>query len=157
MFVFAFNFATGPAGPARPKGDTGSPGQQGIQGIQGPQGPAGHITIYNIPYGHDGRTIDTAPGDCQIGSPFIGSCNAGPFDIGAAENGIMPLIYIVSTFCESSQIKCRILSNSDYEPQSISNSTNRSIHSCYTICRCSYRGSDSHTSKCASLLSDQTA
>jgi hypothetical protein len=49
----------------------------GAQGIQGPQGPrgipgTGHITIYNIPPGHDGW-VYSAPTNCN--APF---CNAGP-------------------------------------------------------------------------------
>jgi hypothetical protein len=72
----------GPAGPIGQTGDTGPAGpigQTGATGPAGPQGPPGpgHITIYNIPYGHDGWIIG---GSSQCGVPGATEfCGGGPY------------------------------------------------------------------------------
>jgi len=57
----------------------GPVGQTGATGPAGPQGPPGpgHITIYNIPYGHDGWVADPNEFDCQ--APPVLMCHAGPY------------------------------------------------------------------------------
>ncbi len=66
----------GPPGPEGLPGPVGLPGAEGPPGPQGPVGPAGpqgrpgingtgHISFYNIPYGHDGWVVDTNPNDCS--------------------------------------------------------------------------------------------
>jgi hypothetical protein len=70
--------AEGPPGPQGPAGPAGPIGQTGTTGPVGPRGPSGtgHITIYNIPYGHDGWVVNIIPSYCSPTYQF--ECGAGP-------------------------------------------------------------------------------